>query len=110
MGGQGTLAIGLEPAARWARIVVADSGPGVPAGSEEAIFAPFVSTKERGTGLGLAVARAAVAAHDGTLRLRPSRAGATFVITLPAVEEHGGDPTRPAAAADGGGRAPTQGS
>jgi len=80
---QGPLRIALEPAERWVRIVIADSGPGVPPGREEAIFAPFFSTKERGTGLGLAVARAAVAAHGGTLVLRPSPEGATFVMTLP---------------------------
>ena len=78
------LRVALEPAERWARIVVADSGPGIPAGSEETIFAPFFSTKTRGTGLGLAVARAAIAAHSGTLALRPAPNGATFVITLPA--------------------------
>ena len=83
MAGEGVLRVGVEPAERWARIVVADSGPGVPTGREEAIFAPFFSTKERGTGLGLAVARAAVAAHGGTLALRPHHPGATFVITLP---------------------------
>jgi len=81
---QGVLRVGLEPAERWVRIVVADTGPGVPAGSEEAIFAPFFTTKTRGTGLGLAVARAAIAAHGGTLALRPAPRGATFVVTLPA--------------------------
>jgi signal transduction histidine kinase len=81
---QGVLRVSLEPALRWVRIVVADTGPGVPAGSEEAIFAPFFTTKTRGTGLGLAVARAAIAAHGGTLALRPAPRGATFVVTLPA--------------------------
>lgn len=81
--GEGTLTIGAEPGARWLRIVVADDGPGIPAGNAETIFAPFFTTKERGTGLGLAVARAAVAAHGGTLALRPSTRGATFVLTLP---------------------------
>ena len=81
---QGSLRVTLEPAKRWARIVVANNGPGIPAGSEETIFAPFFSTKTRGTGLGLAVARAAIAAHGGTLALRPALNGATFVITLPA--------------------------
>jgi signal transduction histidine kinase len=85
MAGAGTLRIGVESAARWLRLVVADSGPGVSAGSEEAIFTPFFTTKERGTGLGLAVARAATAAHGGTLALRRSESGAVFVLTLPAL-------------------------
>ena len=83
MAGSGTLVIALEPSPRWLRLVVADDGPGVPAASAESVFTPFFTTKERGTGLGLAVARAAVAAHGGTLALRPSACGATFVLTLP---------------------------
>lgn len=85
MDGSGTLTIAIEPAERWVRLTVADTGPGIPAGREESIFAPFFTTKERGTGLGLAVARAAVAAHGGTLAIRPStgQGGAVFVLTLP---------------------------
>jgi signal transduction histidine kinase len=89
MGGAGSLRLAIEPAGRWARIVVADSGPGVPPARTESIFAPFFTTKQRGTGLGLAVARAAVAAHGGTLALRPGAGGATFVITLPVAEADG---------------------
>jgi signal transduction histidine kinase len=87
MAGEGTLRIAVEPAERWVRVVVADSGPGIPAGREETIFAPFFTTKERGTGLGLAVARAAVAANGGTLAIRPrptpEARGAVFALTLP---------------------------
>ncbi|MBI3768923.1 MAG: hypothetical protein HY271_10580 [Deltaproteobacteria bacterium] len=83
MAGAGTLAVALEPSTRWLRIIVADDGPGISAANAESIFAPFFTTKERGTGLGLAVARAAVAAHGGTLALRPCAGGATFVLTLP---------------------------
>ncbi len=87
MGDEGTLRVALEPAERWVRIVVADTGPGLPPGAAESVFAPFYTTKERGTGLGLAVSRAAVAAHGGTLAVRPSQEGATFVITLPGFVE-----------------------
>jgi signal transduction histidine kinase len=87
MADEGALRITIEPAERWVRVTVADTGPGIPPGREEAIFAPFFTTKERGTGLGLAVARAAVAAHGGTLAIRPrptpDARGAVFVLTLP---------------------------
>ena len=86
MAGEGTLRITVEPAVRWVRVIVADSGPGIPPGREESIFAPFFTTKERGTGLGLAVARAAIAAHGGTLGVRPpapGTTGAVFVLTVP---------------------------
>ena len=87
MGDEGVLRVAVEPAERWVRIIVADTGPGLPEGAAEAVFAPFYTTKERGTGLGLAVSRAAVAAHGGMLAVRPSTEGATFVITLPAASE-----------------------
>lgn len=84
MGERGTLCVAVEEEpGRRLRIVVADSGPGVPAGSEATIFDPFFTTKERGTGLGLAVARSAVLAHGGDLTLEPSERGARFVVSLP---------------------------
>lgn len=84
MGERGTLAIEvLVDAGERLRLVVADSGPGVPAGRESTIFDPFFTTKERGTGLGLAVSRQAVLAHGGNLTLEPSAAGARFVVSLP---------------------------
>ena len=88
MGERGTLllAVDEEPRERL-RIVVADSGPGIPQGSESTIFDPFFTTKERGTGLGLAVARAAILAHGGSLTLEPSDAGARFVVSLPFPEQ-----------------------
>lgn len=72
------------------KIVVADDGPGIPAGREEAIFEKFVrgagnvADGRRGMGLGLAICRGMVAAHGGTIRARnrPS-GGAEFVISLP---------------------------
>lgn len=92
MGGAGTLRVGVEPSERWLRIVVADTGPGVPADVSESIFTPFFTTKERGTGLGLSVARAAIAAHGGILRLSPGEGGAVFTITLPARPVGGQEP------------------
>ncbi|MBM4267815.1 MAG: hypothetical protein FJ144_14590 [Deltaproteobacteria bacterium] len=83
MGDRGTLRIEVGADARELCIVVADSGPGIPASERETIFDSFFTTKQRGTGLGLAVARAAVLAHAGTLALEPSSEGARFVIRIP---------------------------
>ncbi len=61
-----------------------DTGPGVPPDERERIFEPFVSTKEGGTGLGLAVSYGIIAAHGGSLDLIPGRGrGACFRVTLP---------------------------
>jgi signal transduction histidine kinase len=84
MGERGTLSVRTEVApGELLRIVVDDSGPGIPAENERTIFDPFFTTKERGTGLGLAVARSAVLAHGGDLTHEPSPSGARFVVSLP---------------------------
>lgn len=67
------------------RIVVSDSGPGVPPGQRDRIFRLFATTKRSGTGVGLAVARKIVERHGGTLRLESEAPEpARFVIELPA--------------------------
>jgi two-component system sensor histidine kinase HydH len=48
-------------------VTVRDRGPGLPPGAEAKIFEPFTTTRVRGTGLGLAVARRIAEQHDGTL-------------------------------------------
>jgi two-component system sensor histidine kinase HydH len=63
---------------------VRDHGPGLAPGDEERIFEPFYTTRVRGTGLGLAVARRAVEQHGGTLRAwTHDGGGALFRVTLP---------------------------
>lgn len=70
-----------------AEITVEDTGPGVAPEQVERIFEPFISTKEGGTGLGLAVSYGIISAHGGTLELvSPPGKGACFRISLPAAE------------------------
>src|SRR5439155_1659160 len=65
------------------RIRVADNGPGVPRENRAQIFEPGFSTKEKGWGIGLSLARRIVRdSHDGELLLVPSEKGATFDIVL----------------------------
>ena len=75
------------------RIQIDDEGPGVPADQREAIFRRFHSIRPDGedfgrhSGLGLAIARAIVAGHDGTivaLDRGADQPGARFLIRLPA--------------------------
>ena len=86
MGDRGVLRVGIEADERLLRIVVEDTGPGIEPERAATIFDPFFTHKERGTGLGLAVARAAVLAHGGDLTLEPSAQGARFVVSLPSSE------------------------
>jgi signal transduction histidine kinase len=70
---------------RRARLVVADSGPGVPDQLKAKIFDPFFTTKaDGGTGLGLAISRQIVEEGGGTLTVEDTPGGgATFVVELP---------------------------
>ena len=76
----------FDPIGDQVTIDVADDGPGIPADRRAKIFEPFFSTKgQRGTGLGLAVARKLVHKHGGEIDLvEENRTGATFRVTLPA--------------------------
>ncbi|TAM82023.1 MAG: sensor histidine kinase KdpD [Candidimonas sp.] len=69
-------------------IVVEDDGPGLPQGDPDRLFEPFArgwkESSIAGVGLGLALCRRIIAAHDGTITARPRQpCGATFEIRLP---------------------------
>ena len=64
-------------------IEVADNGPGVPEENARKIFVPFFTTREGGSGVGLALARQVMIAHGGFIRLsRDERSGACFTLTF----------------------------
>jgi signal transduction histidine kinase len=66
------------------RLIIEDSGPGVPEEVRERLFQPFFTTKSSGTGLGLTLTREIVEEHQGTLALESSTlGGAAFHILLP---------------------------
>jgi len=65
-------------------IGVADSGPGIPEELRARVFEPFFTTRDKGTGLGLAVARQIVEAHQGRIEVADAPSGgARFRIVLP---------------------------
>jgi PAS domain S-box-containing protein len=69
-------------------ISVRDSGPGFPGGLAEQLFEPFFSTKAEGTGMGLAIARSIIEAHDGKLSGENCEdGGACFIVRLPQAKE-----------------------
>ena len=74
---------GMTPA-RCMRIDVADNGSGLPAELGERIFEPFVSTKETGAGLGLAICKRIVEEHGGRIAAtNRADGGALFTVRLP---------------------------
>jgi two-component system NtrC family sensor kinase len=73
---------------RLIEIEVSDTGPGISKEQRLRLFEPFASTKETGTGLGLAVSYGIIEAHGGSLALVENNyPGACFLITLPGGNE-----------------------
>lgn len=81
----------LQPDQEVVRVIVSDTGPGIPADQIDAVFEPFFTTKApgAGTGLGLAIVAATVAELGGRVEASSTtNGGATFNIYLPSpVEE-----------------------
>lgn len=84
--GSGAVVVTARSMPTTVRVSVADRGPGIPPGDVDRIFEPGVRLDEsrRGAGLGLAITKAIVEAHGGSLAVAstPGR-GTTFTLTLP---------------------------
>jgi PAS domain S-box-containing protein len=94
----GRIRLRTHPSREWRtgraglRVVLADNGPGIPAGIRDRIFEPFFTTKgENGTGLGLWVTSDIVRKYGGAIRVRtttrPGRTGTCFSVFLPIHEQ-----------------------
>jgi two-component system sensor kinase FixL len=80
-----------------AEVSVSDTGPGLAVQVQAQLFQPFITTKEKGMGLGLSICRSIVDAHGGRMWATPNvDRGVTFRFTLPLA---GPDAAEPAAGA-----------
>jgi len=77
VGRDGTVTIGTGTAAGRPVLVVEDSGPGIPAEVQAALFTPFFSTKANGRGLGLTLAQEILAQHGFGFSLESQAGGPT---------------------------------
>jgi signal transduction histidine kinase len=89
-GGRVALRLQREPGANGsaalASLTVADSGPGPPPHLAARLFEPFVTGKEHGVGLGLAIAKQVTERHGGTIAWERVNGETRFVIRLPLTE------------------------
>ncbi|OGC92265.1 MAG: hypothetical protein A2W25_14730 [candidate division Zixibacteria bacterium RBG_16_53_22] len=67
----------------WGVIAVTDNGVGIPANIQQKLFKPFISSKESGTGLGLAQAKKIVDLHGGSIEIESLSPGTKVVIMVP---------------------------
>lgn len=84
-GSQGQVTIMLRQEGEQVLLEVQDEGPGISTAIREKLFQPFFTTKERGTGLGLAVTQAIIHSHGGEISVRNAESGgAIFSVLIPA--------------------------
>ena len=84
----GVVRVQVAAESQGVRIEVHDQGPAIPEGVRDHLFDPYFTTKESGTGLGLAVSREIVCHHGGTIDFDSGGSGTTFVLKLPSNGNH----------------------
>lgn len=83
MGGSGPIEVSVTQDGDGLLVAIADHGPGIPEELRQRVFEPYFTTKQDGTGLGLALVRQTVEAHNGTITLSETPGGgATFSVVL----------------------------
>src|SRR6266550_2032970 len=84
MKGRGAIDVTVTGDGSGLAVTVADHGPGIPADLHQRVFEPYFTTKDDGTGLGLALVRVTLEAHRGTISVAETPGGgATFAIVFP---------------------------
>jgi two-component system sensor histidine kinase HydH len=86
----GRLTVGASVADGELRVTVQDSGPGIPPEIRPNLFQPYFSTKDRGSGMGLALSEKLISQHGGRIGYRTGPEGTTFDIAIP-LERRSGD-------------------
>ena len=80
----GTLTLRTRDTGERARLEISDTGTGLTPEERDRIFTPYYTTKQHGTGLGLAVVQSVVSDHRGTISVNSETGrGTTFIIDLP---------------------------
>ena len=77
------VSVSAEEDARGVRLVLRDNGRGIPPEALPRIFLPFFTTKNEGTGLGLALVHRIVTQHGGAIAVSSDPQGATFTLSFP---------------------------
>jgi signal transduction histidine kinase len=83
MDGKGAAKVATGAGKEDVWISVTDSGAGVDAKIKGSLFEPFVTTKPRGLGLGLALSKKVLEAQGGSVDYQPGAKGSTFRLVLP---------------------------
>ncbi|MEW6109275.1 MAG: ATP-binding protein [Nitrospirota bacterium] len=81
---KGELSVKVDDEQDSVKIIVSDTGMGIPREFTDKIFEPFFTSKEKGTGLGLAIVFNIIKKHNGEISFKSEKGkGTTFIIRLP---------------------------
>ena len=80
----GRIGLTIDAGPQTISLSVSDDGPGIPAELRDTLFQPFVTSKEEGIGLGLAISLDIMRQLDGDLILDDTASGACFTMVIPA--------------------------
>ncbi|MEC0153536.1 ATP-binding protein [Paenibacillus macerans] len=87
MEGKGQLTMETRLADSGVELLVTDTGPGIPPSQQAKLFEPFYTTKEKGTGIGLALCLSIIERHRGKISVRSGEGeGTTFTVFFPFAE------------------------
>ena len=79
-----TISTGIDDLSQEVVVRISDTGPGLAPEVKARLFQPFVTTKDKGMGLGLSICYGIVQSHGGMLSVEPNEpSGTTFIIRLP---------------------------
>ncbi|MCZ6464925.1 MAG: HAMP domain-containing sensor histidine kinase, partial [Proteobacteria bacterium] len=76
-----TVSTAYEDGSVW--LMVSDTGAGIPADLQGRLFDAFVTTKDEGLGLGLAVTRQIVERHGGRIEIQSDGGGTCMIVEFP---------------------------
>ncbi|MBT3317046.1 hypothetical protein HN388_03620 [bacterium] len=85
VGDEITVALNWQP--KQVTLTVSDNGPGLGNLTDDKLFEPFTTSKEKGSGLGLALVRRIVEEHGGTVKLANQTVGAVATVILPLTQD-----------------------
>jgi signal transduction histidine kinase/ActR/RegA family two-component response regulator len=97
----GVIRVKVEASNDKVQIEVSDDGEGIPSSVKDSLFQPFVTSKAKGHGLGLAVVKNIVEEHQGTVDVVSNVGiGARFIVRLPIASEPQSEPSEALSAAN----------
>jgi signal transduction histidine kinase len=76
------------PSQNFIKVVISDTGKGIPPNIIHRIFDPFFTTRPKGIGLGLSITYQIIKKHGGTIKVESKlEKGTSFIINLPVISE-----------------------